>query len=142
MKCSRCGNVSLKSTFREDKKSKGGFFSQFQSSILQKQKVFVSEIREKLEKFLKKQYIKNRYETDITFIPFQNTRHRIHHALNGKSKSSSTKDGFGIDIVNYRKWIEYQITTEVNWSNREIDHLKPIFSFEVSDKDELQEASC
>ena len=35
---------------------------------------------------------KNTYKTDVNLRLFKNTRRRIHHALNGKSKSSSTRD--------------------------------------------------
>ena len=35
---------------------------------------------------------KNRRKTDVNFRLICNTRRRIHHALNGKSKSSSTRD--------------------------------------------------
>ena len=69
-----------------------------------------------------------------------NTRRRIHRALKGKSKSSSTIDILGIDIDLYRKWIEWLFTPEMNWSNIEIDHVKPICMFDVSKDDELKEA--
>ena len=69
---------------------------------------------------------KNRRKTDVNFRLICNTRRRIHHALKGKSKSSSTRDILGIDIDLYRKWIEYQMTPEMNWSNIEIDHVKQL----------------
>ena len=49
---------------------------------------------------------KNRRKTDDNYRLKCNTRRRIHHALNGKSKSSSTRDFLGIDIDLYREWIE------------------------------------
>ena len=55
-------------------------------------------------------------------------------------KSSSTKDFLGTDIDTYRKWIEWQFTPEMNWSNTEVDHIKPIRMFDVSKDDELKEA--
>ena len=76
--------------------------------------------------------VKNRIKTDVNFRLIRNTRRRIHHALNGKSKSSSTRDILGIDIDLYRKWIEYQMTPEMNWNNIEIDHVKAISLFDVS----------
>ena len=44
------------------------------------------------------EYIKNRKKTDVNFRLIHNTSRRIHHALNRKLKSSSTKDTLGIDI--------------------------------------------
>ena len=69
-----------------------------------------------------------------------NTRIRIRKALNGKMKSFSTGDILGIDVGTYRKWIHWQFTPEMNWSNIEIDHVKPICLFDVSKDEELQEA--
>ena len=56
------------------------------------------------------------------------------------TKQSSTKDILGIDIETYKKWIEYQMTPEMNWSNIETDHLKAICLFDVSKDEELREA--
>ena len=83
---------------------------------------------------------KNRRKIDVNFRLICNTRRRIHHALNGKSKSSPTKDILGIDIDLYRKWIEWQMTSDMTWENIEIDHVKPICLFDVSKDDELREA--
>ena len=53
-----------------------------------------------------KEYMRNRTKTHDTFRLIRNLRRRIHHALNGNSKSSSTLDILGIDVETYRKWIE------------------------------------
>ena len=88
----------------------------------------------------KKLYIKNRRKTDVNFRLICKTRRRIHHALNGKSKSSSTREFLGIDIDLYKNWIAFQMTPGMNWSNIEIDHVKPICRFDVSKDEELKEA--
>ena len=67
-------------------------------------------------------YIKNGIKTDVSFHLIHNTRRRIHHALNGKSKSSSTVEFLGNDIESYERWIDYQFTLEMNWLNTEIDY--------------------
>ena len=86
------------------------------------------------------EYVKNRTTTDVNFRLIRNTRRRIHQALNGKSKSSSTREILGIDIGTYGKWIEYQFTPEMNWSNIDIDHVKAISLFDVSKDEDLREA--
>ena len=58
------------------------------------------------------------------------------------AKQTSTKDILGIDINLYRKWIEWQMTPEMNWNNIEIDHVKPICMFDISNENELEEAFC
>ena len=88
------------------------------------------------------EYIKNQIKTDVHFRLIRNTRRRIHHALNGKSKSSSTREILGIDIETYKKWIKIQMTPELNWNNFEIDHVQPICMFDVSKEEELKEAFC
>ena len=78
------------------------------------------------------EYIKIRMETDVNFRIIQNARRRIHHASNGKLKSSSIKDILGIDIDSYRKWIEIQMTPNMNWKNIDIDHVRAISLFDIS----------
>ena len=54
-------------------------------------------------------------------------------------KSSSTTDSLGIDIDTFRKWIEFQFTREMNWSNKDLDHVKAIRTFDLSKDEELRE---
>ena len=56
------------------------------------------------------------------------------------AKQSSTVDITGIDIDAYRRWIEYQFTPKLNWNFVQIDHVRPISSFDVSNNEELKEA--
>ena len=85
-------------------------------------------------------YLKNKRETDVNFRLMSNTRSRIYKSLKGMTKQSSTKEFLGIDIETYKKWIEYQMTPEMNWSNIEIDHVKAICLFDVCKDEELREA--
>ena len=85
-------------------------------------------------------YLKNKRETDVNFRLISFTRSRIYKSLKGMTKQSSTKDILGIDIDLYRKWIEFQMTPEMNWSNIEIDHVKAICMFDVSKDEELRKA--
>ena len=92
-----------------------------------KQKEYESENREKIKEYKiqyfqhknkinesRKTYFKNKRKTDVNFRLICITRWRIHHALNGKSNSLSTKEILGIDIDLYKKWIEFQMTPEMN----------------------------
>ena len=84
-----------------------------------------------------REYMKNRIKTDVNFRLIRNTRRKSQQALNGKSKSSSKLDLLGINIETYWKWIEWQMTPDMNWSNIEIDHVKPICMFDISKDEEL-----
>ena len=53
------------------------------------------------------------------------------------TKQSSTKEILCIDIETYKRWIECQMTPEINWSNIEIDHVRPISSFDISDDEQM-----
>ena len=72
----------------------------------------------------KKIYSNKIYKKDVGFGLVCNTTKRFRQALNGESKSISTKEILGIDSDTYRKRIEYQFTPEANWSNIQIDHVK------------------
>ena len=54
------------------------------------------------------------------------------------SKSSCKKDILGLEIGSYRKWVEYPMTPDMNWTNVGIDQVKPITSFDVSNHEELK----
>ena len=88
----------------------------------------------------KKIYTNNRYKTHVNYRLICKTRSRIYKSLRGLTKQSSSRDILGIDIDLYRKWIEFQFTPEMNWENIEIDHVKPICLFDISDDEELKEA--
>ena len=149
-KCSKCGIVRLKSNFHKRSESNDGFQLKCkfctkkyhvdnQDLLLNKQKLYNKQNREKINTRMN-EYVKNRIKTDVNFRLIRNTRRRIHLALNGKSKSSSTREILGIDIDLYKKWIEFQFTPERNWSNIEIDHIKPICMFDVSDDEQMKQA--
>ena len=54
------------------------------------------------------------------------------------TKVSPTVDILGKSIDTYRKWIEYQFTLEMNQKDFDMDHLRPISSFDISNDRELK----
>ena len=56
------------------------------------------------------------------------------------TKQLSTKEILGIDIETYKKWIKWQMTPDMTLDNIEIDHVRPISSFDISDDEKLKEA--
>ena len=149
-KCCRCGVLSLMSNFYKDKTKRNGYrpeckiiskkyckkyYYDNQDRLLNKQKVYDKQNRAEINSIERM-----RRQSDINYRSIKNTRCRIHHALNGKSKSSSTREILGFDIETYKWWIEWQMTPEMNWENFEIDHVKPICLFDVSKDEELKEA--
>ena len=149
-KSNKCGIVSLKSNFYKNKTNRDGhrsecrsccknyskkYYYDNQDRLLNKQKLYGKQNRAKINSNERK-----RRQSDTNYRLIKNTRCRIYHALNRKTKSSSTLDILGIDIETYKKWLEFQFTPEMNWSNVEIDHVKPICMFDVTKDNELREA--
>ena len=144
----------MKSNFHKRSNSSDGLQSQCKSCVIQKQRIYDSENRERNinrnkdyrlkhhDKIMaqKKRYTNNRYKTDINFCLICKTRSRIYKNLKGVTKQSSSIDILGIDIGLYRKWLEFQFTPEMNWEKIEIDHVKPICIFDVTKDEELKEA--
>ena len=160
-KCSNCRIISLKSNFNKYNTKNDGLYNQckicrkdyyMKNSIklIQKQKDYYLDNRDRIKEYQvknhnkiiaqKKFYSNNKYKSDINYRLICKTRSRIRNALQGKIKSSSSRDILGIDIDTYKKWLEFQFTTEMNWSNIEIDHVKPICMFDVTKDIELREA--
>ena len=87
-----------------------------------------------------KEYYRNRHNNNTNARLAQNTRTRIKTAIKGHSKSLHTREILGINIETYKKLIEYQMSSEMNWKNIHIDHVKPISLFDVSKEEDLLEA--
>ena len=121
-RCSKCGNEKFLINFHKPKKFKHGLNSIFKlcrkshyTENLVKIKKFYLEKRDKIVAQQNEHKIK-KYRTDNNFRLIKKTRNRIYQALKGRLKSSSTIDILGMDIDTYRKWIEFQMTPEMNWS--------------------------
>ena len=128
-RCSKCENKQVKINFYKDITKKDSIRNQ----CINCTKQYHYNNREK-----RNQRERKRRVNDVNYRLINNTRRRIHRALKRKSKSSSTIDILGTDIKTYKRWIEFQMTSEMNWSNIEIDHVKPICLFNVSDDEELK----
>ena len=115
-KCFRDEIIQLIENFNKDRNRKDGLcplcISCRKDSYirnLDKTKKYNEQNRER-----RNNYLKNKRQTDVKFRLISNTRSRIRHALDGKSKSSSAKEILGIDIDTYRKRIEWEMTPEMN----------------------------
>ena len=140
-KCCRCEIIQVIENFNKDKNRKDSLYplciscrkdSYFKN--LDKIKKYNEQNRER-----RNTYLKNKRETDVNFRLIINTRNRIYKSLRSMVKQSPTKEILDIDIDLYKKWLEFQFKPEMNWSNIEIDHVKPICTFDVSKNEELGE---
>ena len=112
--CSKCNNKQLRINFYKEITKKDGLRNQCIKCTNQ----YHSNNNEKRNLRERK-----RRAIYVFYRLINNTRRRIPRALKGKSKSSSTIDYLGIDIITYKRWIEFQLSPEMNWFNIEIDHM-------------------
>ena len=131
----KCENENLVINFHKDNKRKDDLHSHCRSCGKQIQREYPMKSRKKRNKF-----VKNRIKTDDKFRLIVYTRKRIYKSLKSMTKRLSTRKILGIDIDAYKNWLEFQTTLEMNWGNIDIDHVKPICMFDVSEDEELREA--
>ena len=138
--CINTQKAAQQKQYRRDNKEKIAARSS-ELRQLNKEKILAqeAEYRQRNKERIK-EYYRNRHNNNANAKLAQNTRTRINTALKGKSKSFHTKEILGIDIENYKKWLLFQMTPEMNFNNIHLDHVKPISSFDISNDNELLEA--
>ena len=112
----RCEFIQVIENFNKDKNRKDGLCPLCISCRKDSYFKNLDEIKKYNEQNRERRnlYLKNKRETDVNFRLLSNTRNRIYKSSKGMTKQSSTKDVLGIDIETHKKWIEYQMTPEMN----------------------------
>ena len=86
---------------------------------------------------------KERYNTDVEFKLLHNIRSRILNAIKGYTKSKTTKELLGIDMEQYKLYLESKFEKGMNWNNHgdiwEIDHIQPCDSFNLLDPEQQKQ---
>lgn len=89
----------------------------------------------------KSSWTKRRRKEDEKFRISQNIRCRIYKALKSQNtiKSIKTLDLLGCSIDFFKKWLEWQFNSKMDWENHgfywQIDHVIPCSSFNLVDKE-------
>jgi len=91
------------------------------------------------------EYQKNRSRTDIQYKLSRRLRGRLHNAIKGKYKSGSAMKDLGCSIEELKSYLESKFQTGMTWDNWtidgwHIDHIKPLASFDLTDRKQLLEA--
>ena len=136
-KCRRCEIIQVIESFNKDRNRKSSVCPQCRKCWKDFYFKNLDKIKKNNEqkKERKNKHLENKRETDVNFRFITNIRNRIYESLRGMTEQSSTKGILSIDIDTYKRWIEWQMTPEMNWRNIEIDQMKAICLFGVS-KDE------
>jgi hypothetical protein len=81
-------------------------------------------------------------DADFTFNEKRKWQIALRRYVLEKNKSSQYAPYFGLDIENFRKWIELQFDTELGWNNFskawQFDHIVPVAYFNLKEEDELR----
>ena len=90
-----------------------------------------------------RQYQKERKATDVNFKLANNLRNRLRKALLNQitSKNDTTEALLGISYSEFTNYVEFLMSDDMNWGNIELDHVRPLSSFDLSDIEQLKEAA-
>ena len=90
-----------------------------------------------------RQYQKERRANDINFKLANNLRNRLRKALLKQvaSKNDTTEELLGNSYSEFKNYIEFLMTDDMDWLNIHLDHVRPLSSFNLKDIEQLKEAS-
>ena len=149
--CSKCKKIKPLIDFGNDKSKKDGLSSHCKECKIKVNKLYRQhpEIK-KHEKQQQKLYQqstefkkllseanKKRYYLDPTYKLKIHIRGRTSDFFKGY-KSTSTEKLLGCSYEFARKWIEAQFTSEMNWNNIHIDHIRPLSSYTMLEQDQFK----
>jgi hypothetical protein len=92
-----------------------------------------------------KDKLKERHKTDIQYKLSSNLRSRLKSAIRSNYKSGSAVRDLGCSIPELKIYLENKFQPGMSWDNYglygwHIDHIKPLVSFDLSDRKQLLEA--
>ena len=90
-------------------------------------------------------YKRFRHKNDIQYKLACNLRTRLRSAINGNHKSGSAVKDLGCSISELKTYLESKFLPGMTWDNWNqygwhIDHIKPLSSFNLTDREQLLEA--
>jgi hypothetical protein len=93
----------------------------------------------------RRSYKRNRFKNDIQFKLSENLRKRLNVAFKGNCKAGSAVRDLGCTIPELKSYLESKFQPGMSWDNYgfygwHIDHIKPLSSFDLSDRKQLLEA--
>lgn len=123
--------------------------------ILERKKAFRKANKEKIRAEKKAYYAANkakifakarqRYKRDVQHRLASNMRCRLGAAIKNQKKTGSAVRDLGCTISELKRHLEAQFTEGMSWENWahdgwHIDHIKPLASFDLTDRKQLLEA--
>lgn len=88
-------------------------------------------------------YLSTRRQEDVEFRILTNCRTRINQAIKTLSKGAGTRELIGMDLHEYRIYLQGQFLPGMTWENWgsiwEIDHIRPCATFDLTDPAQQRE---
>ena len=121
------------------------FREQNKDRLIEHRKEFHEQNKDRLNQY-RRNYEKNQRDNNPIVRLKENIRKRISQTLKSNSKASNTIELFGCNKEFFYFWIKWQMSSDISddefKTNWHIDHVKPISSFNLSNKEEQYEAFC
>lgn len=87
---------------------------------------------------------RERYKEDLHYKLYTRIRSSLIKNLKRGSKKSKSLEYLGCDVESWKEHLEKLFDDNMNWDNYgdywDIDHIKPLSSFDLSNQDEIKEA--
>ena len=145
IKAYRKANENKIKAYREANKDKiKAWYKSNQEQLRLKQKIYQKTNKNKINSWLKI-YIKNKKQTDVQFRLKCTLRSRLSAAIKNNQKIGSAIKDLGCSIPELKIYLESKFTEGMSWDNWahdgwHIDHIKPLSSFDLSDRNQLLKA--
>ena len=120
------------------------YYKNNKEMIIRKRRVYVEKNRNKIRNY-HNSYCNRKFKTDIQFKLSTNLRTRLNTALKSNYKSGSAVKDLGCTIEEFKVYLESKFQPGMTWDNWtkdgwHIDHIKPLASFDLTDRNQLLEA--
>ena len=132
---------SKQKAWREDNKDKRKAYNEaYNETNKDKRKTYRKTNKDKI-----RVHLNNKLKTDIQFKLSHNLRARLHSAIKGNYKVGSAVKDLGCTVEELKQYLESKFLPGMTWDNWtidgwHIDHIKPLTSFDLIDREQLLEA--
>lgn len=143
--CKSCLNGDFKTYYHTSGRKDSDYYKQYR----EENKEYFNQYSNNhyhTNKELYREWNRTQYNTNIEFKTKHIVSARINSALKTYQtlKQNRTIEYLGCSIEEYTKYLESKFTPEMTWENQgiywEIDHIKPIDSFDLNDENQLYKA--
>ena len=135
--CKSCQKKSNDSWYHDNKNNRSQYYKQYREKNKEYFNIYCNN-HYHTNKDLYREWNKMKYSTDFDFRLKHIVASRIWHALKSYEnlKNNRTIEYLGCPIGEYFSYLEQQFDENMNWENYgeywEIDHIKPIDSFDFA----------